>query len=394
MRILSVPDFFQLFQNIIKCLKIIHLSKLHFTIERANLNNIMLLIASHGYFHLLGKIAAEMDGFYIDKFANQASETPLFIAARCGYKKTFSLMQSGNWFHATQLENFYPLMYSDPFHNLALFGHTQYLIEVYNGICETMLDDINGSVPDLPDACADVIYGRSFAASYPLMKESYAPNDNTSLIDYVKSEDNLFASYPLMKESYAPNDNTSLIDYVKGEDNLGWSALHWAACLGNLALLKEAASLIADVNTPAENMTALHFACIKNHPECMKYLLTQGATLVVITEIMYCNHPLQMAAYHGSTEVLQILLSHMQENPAANADINYIDGNNETALHIACRENRSHCVKLLVDAGIDTTLVNEEGKTAETIAQEEKNTECLEILTAQNSLKQLFNENR
>ena len=39
-------------------------------------------------------------------------------------------------------------------------------------VSETKFGVIRGSFPELPDACTDVIYGRSFA--YTLMKESYA----------------------------------------------------------------------------------------------------------------------------------------------------------------------------------------------------------------------------
>lgn len=51
-------------------------------------------------------------------------------------------------------------------------------------------------------------------------------------------------------------------------------------------------------------------------------------------------------------------------------DFNLRDKDGRTALHIAVTMNNSHIVKLLISKGIDTTIKDNAGKTAEQLSYE------------------------
>ena len=72
---------------------------------------------------------------------------------------------------------------------------------------------------------------------------------------------------------------------------------------------------------------------------------------------------------------MQILLS-------ANADVNAVDEDGETALYLAAEAGDSDIVKLLLDAGADVNIRNEDGETALVIARKENQQRVVQVLEA------------
>lgn len=97
-----------------------------------------------------------------------------------------------------------------------------------------------------------------------------------------------------------------------------------------------------------KGQTALHWACLKDHPECVKILLKNGANIEVRDEIG--ETPLIKAAQSGSVECASILL----EN---GADINGQSFYRMTPLLVGARENNYDVCEFLTSKGADVTLV-------------------------------------
>ena len=67
---------------------------------------------------------------------------------------------------------------------------------------------------------------------------------------------------------------------------------------------------------------------------------------------------------------------------AAKENVNEQDNDGWTALMYAVRDNNPEFIDTLLKSGADTKLKNKAGQTAETIAQDRKRTEVLELLAA------------
>ncbi|MCL7021410.1 hypothetical protein MKW94_020761, partial [Papaver nudicaule] len=65
---------------------------------------------------------------------------------------------------------------------------------------------------------------------------------------------------------------------------------------------------------------------------------------------------LHYAAYYGHSECLQAILSAAQSTPVADSwgfarFVNVRDGKGATPLHLAARQRRPECVRILLDSG-------------------------------------------
>lgn len=109
-------------------------------------------------------------------------------------------------------------------------------------------------------------------------------------------------------------------------------------------------------------------------PEQLRAFLTKKPDKVNERGGSDSTTPLVRAAFKGRTDMVQILLEF-------NAALNYVNNGTCTALILASYFGYHDCVKLLLDAGADTTILDADGKTAE---QNAKN----------DSIKQLFIHHR
>ena len=83
---------------------------------------------------------------------------------------------------------------------------------------------------------------------------------------------------------------------------------------------------------------------------------------------------LEKACAAKSVAALKILLRH-------GVNINAVDKNGDSALHLACSYGYFECVRFLLDAGADWTLINKKGQTpAETSLDESFRTKVTELI--------------
>ena len=137
-------------------------------------------------------------------------------------------------------------------------------------------------------------------------------------------------------------------------DNRGWTAL-MCACLSDTPLNDLVRLLIeygADINIKDTELqrTALMDAAEQGHTSIVQYLLEQGAP--VNTQDVDGSTSLMMASQFGYSETVRVLLDY-------GADANMLAWDEETyqtALMLACTNQRTVCVDLLLDGGADPNL--------------------------------------
>lgn len=148
------------------------------------------------------------------------------------------------------------------------------------------------------------------------------------------------------------------------ENQNGHFAVHVAACSkpGPLRCLLEKSKLV-DVNVADHFMsTPFHFACAFGFLENVKLLYEHGAKMNVQNDDG--TYPLYLAITYEHVEVVKFLLS-------KGCQVDVLDANQNTPLHIAAGIGNAATVDALLDAGVNIFVENDEGFTADQIADME-----------------------
>jgi ankyrin repeat protein len=186
-------------------------------------------------------------------------------------------------------------------------------------------------------------------------------------------------STPFESATYSNKEIVMLIthyDQSKGSevsDRAREEMLRSASFKGDLGIVRE---LIAQgVNLTAKDhngWNALSYACAKGHLDITQVLLAAGAD-VNIKDQSGCT-ALSEAAYWGHLEIVNILLS-------AGAEVNGID-NEEGSIPLfkTIYFERTSILEVLLAAGANPSLRNEDGKTVLEFAVEQQKMEIVEVL--------------
>jgi ankyrin repeat protein len=118
--------------------------------------------------------------------------------------------------------------------------------------------------------------------------------------------------------------------------------------------------------------TALHWAVRGGHAEAAALLLRNGAGASVRDEDGMT--PLMWVGEDGHLGALQILLQEVGEQ-----GLRERDRRGYTALHWAARCDHEEVVRTLLLVGADPTIMDEERKTARTLAEEKGHGECVDV---------------
>ena len=160
-------------------------------------------------------------------------------------------------------------------------------------------------------------------------------------------------------------------------DDDGHSALHWAAAMGRIRVVKLLISAGADVyktNKAGQTalMRAVHFANTYDTRKFAElYELLQRTTLNIDSfNRTVFHHIVDLAMTKGKTHAaryyMETALARLVDYPKELADIiNFQDSDGETALTMAARCRSKRLVKVLLDHGADPNIKNREGKSAE-----------------------------
>jgi ankyrin repeat protein len=110
---------------------------------------------------------------------------------------------------------------------------------------------------------------------------------------------------------------------------------------------------------------ALHFAAFGGHEEVAAFLLSKGAQ--VNSRDFLDQTPLMLACEKGHVGVVRMLAQHMGEE-----GLKETDANGRTILHWAVEKGYHEAVKLLLLAGADPTITDNEGRTPRALAEGEE----------------------
>jgi hypothetical protein len=145
-----------------------------------------------------------------------------------------------------------------------------------------------------------------------------------------------------------------------------------AAQRGHDAVVARLLELEADVGSvDNDGRTAAHWACVHNHASTLALLLDDGASINA-----HDNHartPLIMAGYHGATDCVKLLLARGGDA----LELNATDNCGDTALHEAAHRNRATIIQLLLQAGANPTIRNNQGRTLLDLTT---NAQCIALL--------------
>lgn len=123
---------------------------------------------------------------------------------------------------------------------------------------------------------------------------------------------------------------------------------------GTLALLEELRKIMtpeelkAHINLPSHSGgTAVMFAAAGGHPKCTKLMIDEGADVNAIAV--------------ATPEYLEKLAKMIEEGTVDPTEDPHVDG--VTGVHVAADEGHLECVNLLIEAGADVTVLDEEERT-------------------------------
>ncbi|KAJ2385693.1 phosphate system positive regulatory protein pho81, partial [Coemansia sp. RSA 2603] len=133
-------------------------------------------------------------------------------------------------------------------------------------------------------------------------------------------------------------------------------------------LLAHDSSVVSD--DPEEN-PILILACEKGHDSIVLQLLEAGVQIVANTQGV---HPAHVAARTGFVNILKLLLAHGAPANVADKDLIW------TPVFYAASEGRIDCIRVLIDAGCDLDVEDENGRTPVYYAANEGHLESVDLL--------------
>lgn len=159
---------------------------------------------------------------------------------------------------------------------------------------------------------------------------------------------------------------------IDTKDEMDWTALYWAASMGQEDVAEFLIAKGADVHVKAKDIsTALHQAARAGGMKLVKLLILKGAD--VNTKDKYGNTPLHSAASAGHRAVVELLI-------AKGANVDAKGRNDWTPLHNAARQGHKGVVELLVAQGADINAKDKQGRTPLSLAKQRDHTEVVELL--------------
>lgn len=120
------------------------------------------------------------------------------------------------------------------------------------------------------------------------------------------------------------------------------------ALLDSLRKKMSKSELVEHINLPSHSGgTAVMFAAAGGHPKCTKLMIENGADVNAIAT--------------ARPDYLEKLAQMIEEGTVDPNEDPHVDG--VTAVHVAAEEGHLECVQLLIDAGADVTVIDDEDRT-------------------------------
>ncbi|KAL3801144.1 hypothetical protein ACHAW5_011092 [Stephanodiscus triporus] len=120
------------------------------------------------------------------------------------------------------------------------------------------------------------------------------------------------------------------------------------ALLESLRKIMSKEELVAHINLPSHSGgTAVMFAAAGGHPKCTKLMIDEGADVNAVAV--------------ATPEYLEKLAKMIEDGTVDPNEDPHVDG--VTGVHVAAEEGHLECVNLLIEAGADVTVLDEEERT-------------------------------
>ena len=197
----------------------------------------------------------------------------------------------------------------------------------------------------------------------------HMPNYIDEILEYFISESSQIPKFLINPpKDYDPN--------IAIDDD-GHTALHWAAAMGRIRVVKLLLTAGADIfKVNNAGQTALmRSVMFSNNYDVRKFLelyeLLHRSTLNIDNYNRTVFHHIMEVAMakgkiHAARYYLETILQRLSEYPKELADIiNFQDEDGETALTMAARSRSKRLVKLLIDHGADPKITNRDSKSTE-----------------------------
>jgi ankyrin repeat protein len=161
------------------------------------------------------------------------------------------------------------------------------------------------------------------------------------------------------------------------KDEVGWTPLYWAVSMGQTDVAELLIAEGANVGINAKDgSTTLHQAARAGAVTLVRLLVDKGIDVNV--KETYGNTPLHAAASKGHSLVSEVLINY-------GADVNARTRNDSTPLHRAVLGGHTNVVKVLMGRGADVNAKDKRGYTALDWAMRRDHTELVELLLVNES---------
>lgn len=145
--------------------------------------------------------------------------------------------------------------------------------------------------------------------------------------------------------------------------NSGLTLLHFASDMGHVAMVKYLLLKHANVHCrDDEGLIPLHLACISNHLDCVKVLITIGSSYCNLRddEGMSC---LLHACKEGNLEIVKYLSEPSSTSSSGQGNLLARNDHYESCLHLACLSGSLNLVKYLLQKKVDINARNDNNET-------------------------------
>ena len=168
------------------------------------------------------------------------------------------------------------------------------------------------------------------------------------------------------------NRDPSLVNSTEG---LGRTALHFAASSGHRQLATYLLDRGANVNhINRDGESPIHWAIKRGDYKMVRTLILRGADISIYFSTGETT--LSYACRTGLKDIVQVLLEH----PCIATIINETDGDARTAMWLAAYYGHVEIVGMLLDAGGDPSISDNDGITPETCASFMGNVDCALVI--------------
>lgn len=162
------------------------------------------------------------------------------------------------------------------------------------------------------------------------------------------------------------------------QDNLGYAPLHYAVFTQSVRIVTLLLEHHASVNIfggGQDPRTPLCVAMVSNFIYIAQLLLKMGKDAKENMDLRLGRNALHVASDTKSADLVQHIL---EESLFENIDVMDVEGN--TALHIAVSRNSLECTRLLLESGADPNAQNNQGNTALHLAVSTNSLKCTHLL--------------